>query len=267
MSPNEANPIPREMEEDFLSIMTLKFERGDLIIKQGDYGISIYKIISGKVLIFTESEEMEVPVTTLGPGSMIGEMIFLSGGSQRRTASAKALEDTQLEVWHPQLLAKEYQAMPPIIKLITGQALGRLTRMNRLLVQLTKEKGQKRDRQIEADRWANKRRFYRKAVNARAQCTPLHREDAVPLTGEIRDIGMGGIGIELRPRSMVKFPYKLDDEFAVHTVLPNGKEIDFEAKIVTINKNCAPGVILLGMAYTELRHGERKDLGFFMMPG
>jgi len=30
----------------------LTFEKGELIIKQGDYGISIYKILSGKVKIF-----------------------------------------------------------------------------------------------------------------------------------------------------------------------------------------------------------------------
>ena len=30
----------------------LRYEKGELIIKQGDYGISIYRIVSGKVKIF-----------------------------------------------------------------------------------------------------------------------------------------------------------------------------------------------------------------------
>lgn len=268
MSPDGTITVPSlEREKDFLSVATLKFMRGELIIKQGDYGVSIYKILSGKVLVFTEADGLEVPVTTLGPGSMIGEMIFLSGGVQRRSASVRALSDTEVEVWHPQLLAKEYQAMPPILKLITSQALGRLLRMNRLLVQLTREKGQKRDRGILEDRFANKRRFFRKTVNLHAQFSPLHLQDAASFTGDIKDISMGGLGIEIRPQSVEKFPHKLDDEFRIRTTLPNGKELEFKAKIASINKNKVPGVVFLGMAFTELRQGEQRDLGFFLMPG
>ncbi|MEJ2724514.1 MAG: hypothetical protein P8175_07685 [Deltaproteobacteria bacterium] len=34
----------------------LKYRRGEQIIKQGDYGVSIYKIVSGKVHIFRKSK-------------------------------------------------------------------------------------------------------------------------------------------------------------------------------------------------------------------
>ena len=86
----------------------LKYLKGEQIIKQGDYGISIYKILSGKVQIFRKSEGVEVPLATLGPGAIIGEMAFLSKDAEVRSASAGAIEDTELEVWHPRELVKKY---------------------------------------------------------------------------------------------------------------------------------------------------------------
>ena len=57
-------------------ITTLGYKRGELISKEGDYGISMYKIIEGKVRVFKESGEREVTLATLGPGEIIGEMTF-----------------------------------------------------------------------------------------------------------------------------------------------------------------------------------------------
>jgi len=56
----------------------LRYEKGELIIKQGDYGISIYKIVSGKVKIFRIYKGLEVPLATLEPGNINGEMAFMN---------------------------------------------------------------------------------------------------------------------------------------------------------------------------------------------
>jgi CRP-like cAMP-binding protein len=114
----------------------LKYKEGDLIIKEGDYGISIYKIIEGKVLIFNESDDREIALATLGRGEVVGEMTFLSRITERRSASVKALEDTVLEVWDPAKISKEYEQMPPIIRHIADQTLKRLIRMNRLIIKM-----------------------------------------------------------------------------------------------------------------------------------
>ena len=114
----------------------LKYKKGDLIIKEGDYGISIYKIIQGKVEIFNESDEEEISLATLGSGEVVGEMTFLSRVTERRSASVRALEDTELEVWDPARISKEYEQMPPIIRHIADQALKRLIRMNRLIIKM-----------------------------------------------------------------------------------------------------------------------------------
>jgi CRP-like cAMP-binding protein len=114
----------------------LKYKAGDLIIKEGDYGISIYKIIEGKVRIFNESDDKEIALATLGCGEVVGEMTFLSRVTERRSASVKALEDTVLEVWDPARISREYEQMPPIIRHIADQALKRLIRMNRLIIKM-----------------------------------------------------------------------------------------------------------------------------------
>jgi hypothetical protein len=59
---------------------------------------------------------------------MMGEMVFLSGGTQRRSASARAVEECELERVHPKRLAREYEQMPPLVKLIADQSITRLLR-------------------------------------------------------------------------------------------------------------------------------------------
>lgn len=75
-----------------LPAVKLEYQPGDLIVKQGDYGISIYHILEGKVGIYFKSESEEVLLDSLGPGEVIGEMIFLMGYSSTRSASVRAIE-------------------------------------------------------------------------------------------------------------------------------------------------------------------------------
>ncbi len=88
----------------FSDVTVLRYKKGEQIIKQGDYGISIYIILNGNVEVSRESEGGDVVLATLGPGDIIGEMIFLNKGVEVRSASARALQDSELEVWHPKNL-------------------------------------------------------------------------------------------------------------------------------------------------------------------
>jgi cAMP-dependent protein kinase regulator len=68
---------------------------GDMIIKEGEAGDSIFIIVSGQVSIFRRDEDKnEVWITNLGEGSFFGEFGYFSG--QKRFASVKAVEDTTL---------------------------------------------------------------------------------------------------------------------------------------------------------------------------
>jgi len=117
----------------FAGVTVLKYKKGEQIIKQGDYGISIYIILNGYVEVFRDSDGAEVVLGTLGPGDIFGEMIFLNKEVEVRSASARALQDSEIEVWHPEELAKKYEEIAPVLKTMINQVLKRLLRMHKLL--------------------------------------------------------------------------------------------------------------------------------------
>jgi len=248
----------------------LKYRAGDLIIKENDFGVSVYKIIKGQVEIVTESGGKEIQLAILGPGQVIGEMLFLNRSAQHRSASARAIEEVELEVWHPNILRKEYEEMPPILKNIADQALKRLVIMNLLVARLsTKAKTTEKqipEKQIvdHRDSWTSKREFYRKKVDLSCTCKSLDKK--TELAGIIEDFSMGGLGVKFQAPKSQNIPYKIGDKFFIRTTLPNGKPLDFTAQIATINSEPGDQKIFLGMSFLELSERSKKDLGFFLMP-
>ena len=41
-------------------VVHLKYAKGELIVKEGDYGVSIYRVVKGKALVYHEAGDMEV---------------------------------------------------------------------------------------------------------------------------------------------------------------------------------------------------------------
>lgn len=250
-------------------VIHLSYRKGDLITKEGDYGISIYKIIEGKAVISQKSEDKEdkeISLATLGPGDIIGEVTFLNREKGTRSASARALEDSVLEVWHPSTLSKEYDQMPPMIKYIADQISSRLIRMNRLIVQLKTQEQKKRKAIEKSDPLTSQRRYYRKKLDLDCHYRPIGISAKVRLVGRIRDIGLGGIGMEIIVKNTTGFSHMQGDSFVVNTVLPNNKSLELEVKVETVTKSESYGRLLLGMSITEISAGAKKSLGFFLMP-
>jgi len=245
----------------------LTFEKGELIIKQGDYGISIYKILSGKVKIFRTYNGVEVPLATLEPGSIIGEMAFLNKDADVRSASARAMEDTELEVFHPIDLVEKYAKTSAVLKIIIDQALSRLLRINRFMDHLAARSGEEISHQKE-DPWSSTREFYRKEVDIVCQYKPAYRGkgSSTLLTGRIKDISMSGMCLEVPPGNESAIGHEVGKSFHIDVVLPNGKELNVTAEIVSVKKQ--PGNVRLGMQFKELPdyYGAKKTLGFFLMP-
>jgi len=67
---------------------------------------------------------------------------FLFLPFEPRSISAEAIDDVELEVWHPAQLTEEYKDMPVLLRNITKQVRNRLLRMNRILVELSTKKTQ-----------------------------------------------------------------------------------------------------------------------------
>jgi len=252
---NEKQPLPPNLH--------LSFRKGDLIVKEGDYGISIYRILKGKVAITIQAGKKEVRLATLGPGEIIGEVTFLNRNIEPRSASARTLEDTQVEVWHPSRLEREYEQMEPIIRYISDQVLGRLIRMNKFISQLG-TKGLRKP--VEPETIASQRSYYRKDIDVSCEYRPLDIRKAAWLKGKLTNISLSGLGLDVSSRNNLHFPHEFGKVFRVRATLPNGKEIQVDAKIVTVRKSDLPGRLRLGMAIVNITEEARKILGFFLMP-
>ena len=254
-SPAEAPPIVK-----------LSYKKGDLIIKQGDYGISIYKILEGKVRVTKETEGLEILMSTLGIGDIFGEWTFLNRSTENRSASVRAIEDTVVEVWHMHRLSNEYEKMPPIIKYISDQILSRAIRMDKHIIQLTNQKLRLREAQKKSNAAKNRRRHYRKKVNLNCKYRPLNAPNESSLDGWIVDISLSGLAMIVKLGENLEIPGTVGDFFTINGLLPNGLKIDLEAKIVAVRKTKSSIERVLHMVITEMWGNTRKALGFFLMP-
>lgn len=242
----------------------LRFKKNDLIIKEGDYGISIFKIVKGKVLIYNELGDKEVALARLGAGEVIGEMAFLSKTTEPRTASARALVETEVEVLHPARLSKEYQEMPSVFRYVADQVLRRVVRMNNILAKLAEVQAPGDPPWVEKP--TSERLFYRKPMDCSCTYRPAGSSPKTGLVGRIRDISFRGAGLEVSAKNTVSFSHEKGDEFHLQVFLPNGKEVEFLSRIVYVSKNLPPGRLFMGMEITDIKYESRKALGFFLMP-
>jgi ATP-binding cassette, subfamily B, bacterial len=71
-----------------------RFPTGEAIVRQGDYGDSIYFIASGGVEVLVHDGERERRVGELGEGDYFGEMALLTG--QPRSATVQTITPTEV---------------------------------------------------------------------------------------------------------------------------------------------------------------------------
>jgi CRP/FNR family transcriptional regulator len=253
----------------FAGVTVLKYKKGEQIIKQGDYGISIYIILNGDVEVFRESDGGDVVLGTLGPGGIFGEMIFLNKSVEVRSASARALQDSEIEVWHPDDLAKKYEEIAPVLKAMINQVLRRILRMQNLLDKLAlKTTGQRETKEEKKTPKESRRRYYRKSVDIECDYVPLHagKEFRNPMKGRIKNLSMTGLRMEVSSVNVSSAAHEVGRSFRLETVLPNGQPLKLTAKIANVHKQ--EEKLRMGMQFHDLPDydGTRKTLWFFMLP-
>ena len=250
------------------SLILLEYKKGEQIFKQNDYGVSIYRILEGKVEVFQEHRGVKTPLRILGQGEILGGSAFLPKGTHVRYASARALEDSRLEVWHPRDLAKEYEKISPVLKYIADQAMNRLMRMNQFAERLVAEREKIKERMgEEREPRESRRRYYRKKVSIPCRYAPAgKRGRQITLEGKVRDISMTGLGLDVDPGNDSRASHGIDDMFHLEFVLPNEKELKLLGKIVHVTKKRS--MMTIGVIFQELPDfmaEARKTLGFFLM--
>ena len=249
-------------------ITVLNYKKGEQIFKQNDYGISIYKILEGRVEVFREDAGVEISLAALGKGDIFGETAFLPKGADVRYASARAMEDSQLEIWHPRDLLKDYEKVSPVLKFIANQSMNRLLRMNMFMERLVTEKEKIKEKMAERrEPTQTKRRHYRKKVTLPCVYVPAQRKGPhLTLAGHVKDISAGGLCLEADPKNDSLLAHQVDDMFHLSFVLPNEKELKVLGKIVYVTKK--RDSMRLGMVFPEISDQTaetRKILGFFLL--
>jgi len=93
-------PLFQGLSEDEQQVLAagLEMERipaGQPLIRYGDPSGSMYVLRAGRAEVFVMSDAGErIPLETVGPGDVIGEIALLTGGL--RTASVQAIEDLEV---------------------------------------------------------------------------------------------------------------------------------------------------------------------------
>lgn len=101
-----------------------KFKKGDVVFRTHDRGDCAYIIDSGRIEIFTESFGAEIPISTLGPGEIFGEMAILDHSP--RSASARALDEVQVSTISREQFEQRMDTADPIVRLLVSILLKRM---------------------------------------------------------------------------------------------------------------------------------------------
>jgi CRP/FNR family cyclic AMP-dependent transcriptional regulator len=120
-----------ESELDLLleATTTKQLAQKEVLFRKGDPGNQLFGILSGSLKVMaTASDGKEVMFALMGPGEIIGEIPILDGGE--RSASAVAVEATELLTLHRRELIPFLENHPRAVIGLAGVLAGRVRRLS-----------------------------------------------------------------------------------------------------------------------------------------
>jgi len=108
------------------------YEKGEVILRQGDVADSFYVIVSGQVKVFMTDPadaEREVILRTLAAGDFFGEIPMFD--HEPRSASVAALEQCHVQILSYRSFQKAIERSPDIAKRVLATLANRLRNANR----------------------------------------------------------------------------------------------------------------------------------------
>lgn len=88
--------MPRQYGTGDMQPFTKTYTKGTNLFRENDRSRELYILQSGRILVYRTTGRVEIPLATIGPGAVLGEMAVIDGNP--RSASAKALTDCSLIV-------------------------------------------------------------------------------------------------------------------------------------------------------------------------
>jgi CRP-like cAMP-binding protein len=112
---------PRELE-------ARSHPRGAILFRQGDPGDAAYIVTAGTIGLYREAQGRRVPLASVRPGEVFGELVVADGST--RQASAVALEDSATLVLPADVLAARLDTADPLVRLLVKILAGNLRQVH-----------------------------------------------------------------------------------------------------------------------------------------
>lgn len=101
----------------------LRFDQGDVLLRQGDPGDTMFVVLEGTVRVETSTPGGTVQLAELGPGACLGEVSVLTGGP--RTATVTALTPVTTVTFARHRIERLLSAHPRVRTLLEALIAGR----------------------------------------------------------------------------------------------------------------------------------------------
>ena len=107
---------------------SITLKKDEYLIREGEESFEMYYLNSGILGVFKLKGNVERQIGTIYKGELVGEMSFLD--NRPRSASVKAMDETELSVIPREKLEKYLEKQPPWLKALHSTLLDRLRNAN-----------------------------------------------------------------------------------------------------------------------------------------
>ena len=263
----------------------LTYRPGQLIIKEGDFGIALYRILKGTARVLKELESGNVLLFELGPDDIFGEMVFIDGGRSPRTASIEAKDNVEVEVWHHLAFRHEYQAANPIIRLMAADMVNKLARISAVHDRLRIDKKPPAKapapemRQPAAEENSINHLTVKQPSSALSFANEwsagkewggvveyriLNAPEAHLLKGTGIDLDMEGLRIDVAYANMGQGGHEPGSRIEMLLHLPGQSSLQVYGELKSLSRGIFPGHTAFRINYTELKPETKKKLEIFL---
>ena len=106
--------------------------KGQILIKEGEEGTQAYLIQSGEVCVFVSKDGVDVELSRLGAGQIVGEMAVIGDGT--RTASVRAVTDCNVIAISRQQFDEKLKESDATVRAIVHMLSDRVLESNNVLM-------------------------------------------------------------------------------------------------------------------------------------
>lgn len=120
-----------------LATQVIALKKDSYLFLQTDDADCMYIVKSGKIGLFVSDYLVEKLISNVGPGELIGEISLFDG--LNRSASAKALQDSEVVVLPFENLRAELRTMPEWVQISLKTLAYKLRKANNMVLNANKK--------------------------------------------------------------------------------------------------------------------------------